>query len=414
MKELPKQLSQIISRRSFLGKAAALGAGAFAVSCGQSPGRKTDRVLLPSPESTNFPNIPTVLPTFTPEPIPTPEVISSSEAILDLGRAELALVGWEEIDTVDEVIFKNDPYEKGKIILIQAVAKNKSNSGFLLDETIGSSLSDYTFEIADYEGHFLGFGQFFTYLAYGGSIHEPFLKDELGRNRFLERIASTGPYYLGISPGYGLPVGIVADIPKESQKYGLVARPRHAGLPNPSGYREESVVIATDIIERGKIVKDMKLYPEGMEPADSSQIFSLRPLVGNGTIDYKLLGVSESQGADNVQQMLTFNVWNNTDREQFPFSLNIQRVLLTDGRVISVDKDSAKGVSIPAGVSLQYYLFVGSFSDEQNIELPVPMVRKMHEYNMDGALLYMAGLDTQSSSKEILWKIPSGPSVTQE
>lgn len=207
--------------------------------------------------------VPTIV---TPEASPTPEVVSSNEGILDLGDWQLATVGWEELDSIEEnqglIGFANPAdKEKLKFVAVRTVLRNKSDH--ILDTSAFTEIfGDFQFRLTDKNGMIMTSGQPFPAPFYGDGINlEPYFIGADGKPSYLEA-ANKGPFK--VAPGFGIPIGLLFMVPKVVNDYGLAIEPIKQGLANPnhvqirtSEYESATSADPSTIIRRGEVANDV-------------------------------------------------------------------------------------------------------------------------------------------------------------
>lgn len=388
----------------------ALGAGALLSACGAresepvgtpavniSPGGSPDGV---SPSATSvLPDNLTVSPSASPEAAGVTEFVNSERAILDLGNMEVAVVGWEETKLTTDVLNVN-PADY-KMVLVQTIWRNKSDV-FLSRRLVEDSGDYYRFYVGE-ERKYWGFSRTYQYLDWGGANNVPYVANGFSQTSFEDFPANVwiGDQVSNIPPGFGIPMGILADVPKNEQNYGFIVDPKQQGLPNPSGItRGEKGVIIIDpekFIRRGEIAADFGLISEDVESKQVGEEAVLEDYMSVKLVNAHDSATSTGKRTNN----LLFTVTNISKDYLSNPSRNMEiLVYLADGRVVPYLDLMNLGDDYPApGETQSYDFMVGIEKPPQGYETFAWPFYQL--YDLAGAkVLFMA------YNRWGLWQLP--------
>lgn len=316
-----------------LGSCGAVGLVFLAWACGGSSGgsEKTYPGPLTNPATATEPSAP--LPNTVEIKSPTPEVINLHEGILDLGDWQLATVGWEELDSIEEnmglIGFANPAdEEKFKFVAVRTVLRNKSDH--ILDTSEFTAISgNFQFRLTDNNGKIMTFGQPFVAPSYGDGVNlEPYFIGADGKPSYLE-VANKGPFK--VAPGFGIPIGLLFIVPKAVDNYGLAIEPIKQGLANPnnvqirtSEYESATSADPSTIIRRGEVANDVSTVAPDVKisPFTTPLVYHHKSLYQANwsdqppeSFEFLLIGLSlpESEADGSMRQKLRFTATNVSD-----------------------------------------------------------------------------------------------------
>ncbi len=386
-----------------------MGAAALAAACGGgengpartpavniSPGRSPSEL---SPSVTPLLSDETAASTITPEATGGAEYVNSERAILDLGNMEVAVVGWEETKLTTDVHNVN-PADY-KMVLVQTIWRNKSD--VFLSRRLVKDVEDYYRFYVGEERKYWGYGQTFQYLDWGGANNVPYITNGASQTAFDKFPVNVwiGDQVSNIPPGFGIPMGILADVPKNEHNYGFIVEPEQQGLANPSGItRGEMGVIMIDpekFLRRGEIAADFGLIDKSIQPKQAGE-----EAVLEGYMSVRLVSAHDSATSTGKKtNNLLFSITNISNDYLGNPSRNMEiLVYLADGRVVPYLDLVNLGDDYPApGETQSYDFMVGIERPPQGYEtFGAPFYQN---YDLAGAkVLFMA------YNRWGLWQLP--------
>lgn len=221
-----------ISRRDFLGGGGALAAGALgALACGTG---KTE--TRPTPSDFQTPQggvLPEAVTPVATKALEKPHVIETDKT-LNLGNWEITVSDWEEPNLAPNIERSAyvDP-DQYRTVAARILARNIGEKP-IDSRILGFGSNYYSFDLVDNQGQIVGFPISYEFFDYGsGILKKPYLVRPDGSLGWLDFKTVFSKKVL-IPPGFGMPIGLVADLDKRHQDYGLVVSPKQGGLPNPN------------------------------------------------------------------------------------------------------------------------------------------------------------------------------------
>ncbi len=257
---------------------------------------------------------------------------NSPEAVLDVGKFDIAVTGWEEfnVEPKQTRVFNGKAGDAGTVVdikhvVVKAIIRNKTNEGQDLSELIPEHIGLSNAEFVDSSGKSTNFSlNAIIPIEYEGIFGEPFEPFQDGTLRNITELYQPNKFHpvTYMEPGFGLPVFFVGEIPVDMKDYGIYF------YDQPRGGKNEK-----RIFKKGQIAKDFSLIAPDAQISDVSVSLIANGL-GGGTFEAKFLGSTEARSADKIaHKVLLFDFKNNTN-----FSFDIfGRVYLKDGRVLQIE-----------------------------------------------------------------------------
>lgn len=356
-----KILSSRMSRRRLLKVATlaggTLGASAILEACSRGqrgvPGITPRTNETPAGEKTGGASStenPTSQPNVTGEPVATTEAAEEGEAIFNLGNLRLELNDWLEPDRPGTVGI-NGVF--GKPVEIKAVVRNLGQTPVDL-RIFNRSEENLVFE--------------FNLRSKDGQLIEnlvPTVNQDFVEPGVLEQPASTQFHQLLLPPGFGIPVVIKSEIPKDLNDYKLGVESYDLAMPAPDNF-----------IAKGQTVKSAPLVGPNVQRRNWTS-FEKVNFGGDGQIS--LIAITTKRGGSEIGQDVKVSIFNHLDKDIYlPGGWIKVLVFLRDGRVsYGSSKQKFAGGDVIEPSNIAFYSINIGFTDTAN-----PQLQPLYHYEL--------------------------------
>lgn len=359
------------------------------------------------------------------------EFSGSERAIIDLGDWQMVITGWEEIESFEGGVLSKDPDIEGdfKYVVVNTYFRNISDK-IANTETILEQEGDFGFRLADSRGVLLSHASTFAYYTYeGGLLEKPYIDQADAKPLYLEYSGSNG---LEVPPGFGIKLGLIFLVPRDSNDYGLAVEPKRTGLPNPHDFVQDptdkflSTADPDKIARKGERAQDFEIvYPElEISPLNKEFIYEHPQKAGlpSQTFSFRFDGLLAKTvtepGYGGIIQRVGLTVTNISSSPSY--RRDVERVdfggeevddvkltvYLTDGRVIPALYGDLETVYMEVGDSLQAKATIASMQGiligTRGWDHPA-LHGLLSQADLEGAIVVLVAPQNDSW---IAWKLP--------
>lgn len=325
------------------------------------------------------------------------EILDSESAILNSGDWQMAVVGWEEVDSFEyDVPISTDPefLENSKYIAVNAVVRNVSNQVVNTDDLHAQAAN---INLVDSSGEPAHLSYVYLYPDLGlGILEAPYIRQPNKKPIAIPAFRGTS---FDVPPGFGFEMGMTFLVPKDWNDYGLT-------LENSAGGQ---------MVNRGSVALGYKTIGENVQisPVDSafnydrgpdhSFRFWLGPFLPNeqtpmATLQQLGLNVQNVSGEYSPSPDLVVGGDDNADIQFMLFLKDGTLVPSIYGDGVNQFLDPGESEQLEISIASSDHFFVGTSPWSHP-----SLYRLFDRSELEGAVVLLVGTKTKSW---IAWQLP--------